>query len=159
MNIIASSYVVIDTETSGLSPVRGDRVIEWAAIRIIDYVITEKASSLINVSCQIHAQAEMVHGISPEMLDGEPSPLTAWQRFHDFVGDATIIAHNAPFDARFIASEYSRLGWRFSNGVVCTLKMARRLYPHLGRHRLTDVARWVLGEVPQSQKLHRALYD
>jgi len=159
MSFIDSPIVAVDTETSGLSPARGDRVIEWAAVRIVDYVITEKTSSLIDVPCHIHAQAAVVHGISAEMLQGQPQPDEAWQRFYDFVGDASIIAHNVVFDRNFITYEYSRLGWNFSNEMICTLKMARRKYPHLGKHRLPDVARWVLGEVPQAEKLHRALYD
>ncbi len=153
------TLVVIDTETSGLSPAHGDRVIEWAAIRIQEHKITEKASSLIDVPCRIQAGATATHGITLEALKGQPSPLEAWEKFSNFVEGAVLIAHNAAFDKRFISHEYSLRGWHFSNEMICTLKMARHRYPHLGRHRLPDVARWVLGEVPQSEKLHRALYD
>ena len=159
MSFNTSSIVAVDTETSGLSPTRGDRVIEWAAVRIVDHEITEKASSFIDVPCNIHAQAAAIHGITSDVLRGHPQPAEAWQRFSDFVGDASIVAHNAAFDVRFISAEYARLGWSFSNEIICTLKMARRLHPHLGRHRLPDVARWVLGSAPQSDQLHRALYD
>ncbi len=92
MSFNTTSLVAVDTETSGLSPVRGDRVIEWAAVRIVDHEITEKTSTLIDVPCRIHAQAAAVHGISAEMLQGQPQPDEAWQRFYDFVGDASIIA-------------------------------------------------------------------
>ena len=152
-------HCAIDVETSGLSPFRGDRVIELAAVMIGDGEIVEEFSTLINAPCTIHLSAKRLHGISRAMLKNQPGPAEAWKRFQLFVGDAPLIAHNAQFDMEFIRYELSGLKKHLSNRSICTLRLARRRYPRLPRHRLEDVARHVLGEIPKDCRLHRALGD
>ena len=149
----------IDVETSGLSPNRGDRVIECAAVMIEHGEIVSEFSTLINAPCKIRSSARRIHGITSSMLKDQPLPLEAWGRFLDFVGSAALVAHNIRFDANFIRHELARLGKSLPNSNICTMIMARRLYPFLLNHRLETVARHVLGAIPPDCQLHRASGD
>jgi len=153
------SLVAIDVETSGLSPARGDRVIECAAVWVSRGEIVSEFTRLINAPCTIHPAAAQVHGITPDMLAGQPLPAEVWSDFMECVGDSVLIAHNAAFDVRFIQTELARLGKRLPNRSVCTLKLAKQRYPRLPSHRLESVARHVLGTIPADCRLHRALDD
>jgi DNA polymerase-3 subunit epsilon len=90
--------VFFDTETSGLSPTRGDRVIEIGAVAVSGWEIETEFSTLIDVDCEIHWAAQRVHGISRFMLAGKPRPEEVWPAFLEFIDGAPLIAHNAPFD-------------------------------------------------------------
>lgn len=154
-----SVYYAMDVETSGLSPARGDRVIEYAVVKISRGEIVAEYSTLINAPCEIHFGAQRVHGITRNMLNNQPEPVPAWQHFLDFVGKAPLIAHNARFDMTFIRHELTRLEKGLPNKNICTLRLARKRYPHLPTHTLEAVARYVLGEIPAECRLHRALGD
>ncbi len=154
-----SKIIVIDMETSGLSPAGGDRVIECAAVKIQHDRIVSELSTLINAPCKIHREAVKVHEITSEMLKGQPDPNQAWASFLNFIGDAPLIAHNAKFDIGFIRMELSLLGKRLTNKSICTLLLARKRFPHLDNYRLETVARYLLGDIPIDCQLHRALGD
>jgi len=151
--------VVLDVETSGLSPARGDRVIEIGAVALQGGRIVAEFSTLIEVDCSIHWAAERVHGINRRMLRGQPAPPQAWPAFLSFADDAPLIAHNASFDAGFLRAELERLGLALRNPVRCSLQASRHRFPRLANHRLETVARHVLGEIPADCRLHRALGD
>lgn len=152
-------YICLDVETTGLSPHRGDRVIEVAAIMVERDGVVEEFTTLIDVECRIHRHAEQVHGISRAMLAGHPKPEEVWHRFREFIGTAPLVAHNARFDLSFIRHEMGRLGLGLHNPEICTVKLSRKLYPHLPSHRLESVARHVLGRIPADCRLHRAEDD
>ncbi|NVN90371.1 MAG: 3'-5' exonuclease [Desulfuromonadales bacterium] len=151
--------ISIDVETSGISPLRGSRVIEVAAVEIWNGQAVAEFASLIDVACCIHPAAERVHCISSEMLRGSPGPEEVWASFLKFAGNSPLIAHNAAFDIGFIRHELALLGLSLTNRSICTLKLARRRFPRLGSHRLEAVARHVLGGIPDDCSLHRALGD
>jgi DNA polymerase III epsilon subunit family exonuclease len=151
--------VALDCETSGFSAARGHRVIEIGAVKLVAGGVTAEFHSLIDAGCPIHREAQRVHGISREDLHGQPSPPEVFARFRDFIGPALLVAHNAPFDMAFLRSEFARLGWHLSNRSRCTLRLSRRLLPDLPDHRLETVARHLLGEMDESERLHRALAD
>jgi len=151
--------VFFDTETSGLSPTRGDRIIEIGAVAVRGGEIEAEFSTLIEVDCDIHWAAQRVHGISRTMLIGKPKPEEVWLSFLDFVCDAPLIAHNAPFDSRFLHYELSLLNLSLNNPIYCSLAESRRRFPRLAGHRLDEVAMHVLGEVPADCRRHRALGD
>lgn len=142
-----------------MNPLRGDRIIEYAAVKIRNGVVISELNTLVNAPCKIHPAAQRTHGIDASMLDGQPAPEEAWQQFLHFVGQAPLIAHNAIFDLNFIKHELGRFGKKLFNNNVCTLRLARRRYPNLGNHRLETVARHVLGGIPADCRLHRALGD
>lgn len=151
--------VVVDVETSGLSPQRGDRVIEIGAVVVSGGLIGEEFHTLIDVDCRIHWAAERVHGISRSMLSGKPLPEEVWASFLEFVRDSPLVAHNARFDLGFIRHETARIGRGLRNQVHCSLELSRRRFPDLASHKLEAVARHVLGEISKDCRLHRALGD
>lgn len=151
--------VAFDLETTGLSPWQGARVIEIGAVAIESGKISGKFHSLINPEVPIPKSAQAIHGITEEMLDGQPGPETVFPDFHRFINDALLVAHNAKFDLNFLRAELANSGVGLSNKSQCTLQMSRRRFPALPNYRLATVARFVLGELPENLNLHRALDD
>ena len=152
-------YVALDVETTGLSPKNGDRVIEIGAVAIENQGIIAEFSSLINVDKMIPWQVQQVHGITNEMLEGEPKPDEVWSEFYEFITGSILVAHNASFDISFLRHEFTLLGMSLNNRSLCILKMSRKLYPHLPNHKLKTVGRYLFGESMREMKMHRALAD
>lgn len=150
-------HVVFDLETTGLSPSIGDRVIEIGAVAIEGKSIVGEFQSLINVSQPIHPMAQMVHGISKEMLKGQPPPEEVIPKFHKFIKNSIMIAHNASFDVRFISNEFSLMNLDFNNVCLCTLKLGRGFFPKLKHHDLVTLYSQFYKKPPTN--LHRALGD
>ena len=153
-----NNIVVFDTETSGLSPKSGHRIIEIGAVALNGTEITGEFQSLIDADCEISWQATNVHGITNRMLKGEPSAWQVFSDFRDFIGDATLVAHNAQFDLRFLEFEYAELGFSLTNRSQCTLRLSRKVWPELENHKLGTVARHVGASFDGLQQ-HRALDD
>ncbi|MBI4619352.1 MAG: 3'-5' exoribonuclease [Desulfobacterales bacterium] len=152
-------YAVLDVETTGLSPGIGDRIIEIGAVAIQERTIVAEFESLIYVKKRIPLLVQNIHGITNEMLIGKPEPEEVFPQFREFIGDSTLVAHNAQFDIRFLRYEFERLGLKLSNRHLCTLEMSRELFPELENHKLYTVAKHVLVGVPENMHLHRALDD
>ena len=163
MNRLGSEYgsrvVVVDVETTGLSALRGGRVIELGAVVLEDGEVVAELGSLIDTGAAISYGAYRVHGISEDMLLGQPEPSEVWQAFYKLVGSSHLIAHNAPFDSAFVRSELSRLGLGLANPWHCTVRLARSKLPQLQNHRLDTVYCHLFGAIPQGSARHRALDD
>jgi DNA polymerase-3 subunit epsilon len=157
--MIIERVIILDIETTGLSVPRGDRVIELGAVAVEDGCIVDEIASLIDSGASINYPAFRVHGISAEMLVGKPTSREIWPLFREFVGEAPLVAHNAPFDSGFVRSELSRLGLPLVNNWHCTVKLARKKLPQLPNHRLETVYRYLFGEIPCAVQRHRALDD
>jgi DNA polymerase-3 subunit epsilon len=140
-------YVVLDVETTGLSPWKGDRVIEVGAVAIEGGNLMAEFSTLIQVPREIPFQASQIHGITDEMLIGQPTPEEIFPALEAFLRDSILVAHNARFD----------LG--FHRPHVCTLEMSRTRFPHLRNHKLETVYRHLCGDTVASRQRHRALDD
>lgn len=153
-----NNIVVFDTETSGLSPKTGHRIIEIGAVAMNGAEITGEFQSLIDADCEISWQATNVHGITNQMLVGAPSAWQVFSDFRDFISDATLVAHNAQFDMRFLEFEFADLGFSLINPSQCTLRLSRKLWPQLENHKLGTVARHV-GAGFDGLQQHRALDD
>ena len=153
------AYVVIDIETSGLSPVKGHRIIEIGAIAIENDRLTRQFHSLVDPGMKMPDDAVKIHGITDDMLIGQPNPCDTYPLFKKFIGNAVLVAHNAAFDLIFLRSEMSRLGISLNNRSICTLKLSRRLFPALRSYRLETVARHVLSNSKKIVARHRALDD
>jgi len=124
--------VVFDTETTGLDPIGGDRIIEIAAIEIINDKLTDNIFHLyINPERDVPDSAVKIHGISSEFLVDKPIFINIIDEFLEFIGDDTIIAHNAEFDLKFINEELRRAGRPAleNNPVIDTLALARQKHP------------------------------
>jgi DNA polymerase-3 subunit epsilon len=152
-------YVALDVETTGLLPKNGDRVIEIGAVAIEDQGIIAEFSSLIDAGKRIPWQVQKVHGITNEMLYGEPKADEVLPEFYEFIAGSILVAHNASFDIGFLRHEFTLLGMSLNNRSLCTLKMSRKLYPHLPNHKLETVSRYLLGESCKQMHMHRALDD
>ncbi len=151
--------VVFDVETTGLSPQQGHRIIEIGAVRLTGGEIVDEFQSLIDAGVPIDPQAQAVHGISRTMLRGQPRPEEVFAKFHNFIGRSTLVAHNAPFDTRFLRAEFASLGHGLSNRIDCTLKLSRRKLLRLPNYQLQTVYRHLGGEIDDSIQRHRALDD
>lgn len=126
--------IVLDTETTGLDPRSGHRVIEIACIEIEDYLPTGKSyHRYIDPQREIDPEAEKVHGISRRMLAGKPTfdHEDICDRFLEFVGDSPIVAHNAAFDRGFVNAELERIGRaRIPDAQwTCTYELAKARFP------------------------------
>jgi DNA polymerase-3 subunit epsilon len=150
---------MIDVETTGLSPAHGDRVIEVGAVAVERRAIVDEFHSLVSVRKRIPLSAQLVHGITNEMLIGKPVPAEVFPEFHDFIGSAILVAHNASFDIGFLMQEFGRLGLSLENKFRCTLELSRKLYPRLRNHRLETVYRHVCAKSGGCSRSHRALDD
>ncbi|MBB4196880.1 DNA polymerase III subunit epsilon [Rhodoblastus sphagnicola] len=124
--------IVFDTETTGLSPENGDRVIEIAAVEIDDFRLTQRSfHAYINPEREIPAGAIDVHGITNDFIADKPLFAAVVDDFLAFIGDAPLVAHNAEFDFRFLNAELKRLGRPPLDParMVDTLAIARSRHP------------------------------
>ena len=124
--------IVLDTETTGLSPDNGDRVVEIGCVELINHVPTSNTFQVyLNPEKQMDPGAEKVHGLTNEFLVDKPKFIDVADDFLSFIGSSTLVAHNADFDVGFLNSELSRAKKEKikTNRVVDTLKIARTKYP------------------------------
>jgi DNA polymerase-3 subunit epsilon len=135
--MLAGSYVVLDLETTGLSPERGDRITEIGAVRIREGRIVERFQSLVNCNVLIPSFITAYTGITQRMVDQAPPVMTVIRSLNMFIADAPIIAHNASFDQRFFLSENKRCNLTTNvTPFICSMRVARRLYPSFRSHAL-----------------------
>ena len=132
------AYVFVDVETTGVSAARG-KVIEVAAIRVEDNQVVKEFSTLINPEMPISYQITQITGIT----DGDVADAPTFREIADellsVLDGAVLVAHNVRFDYSFLKQEFRRIDKQFSPKQVCTVKLSRRLYPELSRHRLSDL--------------------
>ena len=155
--------IVLDTETTGLEPKQGHRIIEIGCVELNNRRKTNNHyQQYLNPEREIEDGAYDVHGISNEFLADKPVFADAAQEFIDFIRDSELIIHNAPFDVGFINAELKRLGRQWGKvedhcTVVDTLLMAREMHP--GQKNSLD-ALCKRYEIDNSQRdLHGALLD
>lgn len=124
--------IVLDTETTGLNPAEGHRIVEIGALEMINHVPTGKTFHVyINPERPIDPDAIAVHGITDERVAGEPVFADIADAFIEFLGASKLVIHNAPFDMGFINAELERLGQPQlpADRAIDTLMLARRKFP------------------------------
>lgn len=139
LNVILenNSFVVLDIETSGLSPAKGGRIIEIGATKLINGQISEKFSQLINPEQKIYAITTKLTGITNEMLAGKPTYMTVLPEFHSFLKGFVVVAHNSMFDwDRFLKPFFLKVGINVENEVVNTLALSKFVFPNSTGHNL-----------------------
>lgn len=152
--------IVLDTETTGLDPASGDRVIEVAAIEIFNFMPTGATyHQLVDPERDIPEEATRVHGMTADMLRGKPLFRDIAGGMLDFLGDSEIIAHNAPFDFGFLDAELVRAGFPKLDRtrMVDSLAVAKRRYPGLPNS--LDALCRRLGVDNSMRAAHNALLD
>ncbi len=153
----ADSVVVLDFETTGLSPNQGDRAIEIGAVKIVNGEVVESFQELMNPGCRISSFIESYTGISNTMLKAAPPCKTVMDKFHRFIGDANLVAHNASFDSKFLEAELERIDRALSSEFACSMLIARRIYPNAPNHKLGTLVDYK--DLPNDGTFHRALAD
>lgn len=135
-------FTVFDTETTGLNPSQGDEIIQIGATRILNGKLlrNESFEQLIDPRRPLAAASAEIHGITEEMLKGQPAIDTVLPAFHAFAADTVLIAHNAAFDMRFLQLKEQATGLRFDQPVLDTLLLSAVVHPNQESHRLEAIA-------------------
>ena len=132
---IDSEYVVFDIETTGLSPTN-NRIIEIGAVRIKDGRIQDTFSEFVNPEVPIPYTITKLTSITDAMVQNAPTIEVILPKFLEYIGDASVVAHNATFDTGFIRENAKRLGLVFDSTIVDTMTLAHILLPELGKYTL-----------------------
>ena len=152
--------IVLDTETTGLDPLRGDRLVEIGCVEIFNRMPTGQTfHRYINPQRDMPKEAFDVHGLSAEFLADKPLFADVVEEFLDFVGDSPLVIHNASFDIAFINAELEKVTRRAipRERLVDTLLLARRKHPGVS-NRLDDLcSRYAIDNSRRTK--HGALLD
>ena len=154
---LADTVVVLDFETTGLSPNQGDRAIEIGAVLIEKGEVTDRFQQLMNPGFRISSFIEGFTGITNKMLQTAPPCDEVMAQFADFIGDHNMVAHNASFDRSFLDAELSLINRQYSGLFACTMLLARRLYQDAPNHKLGGLVEFK--NIPNDGVFHRALAD
>jgi len=141
MAVFQKPIVMLDFETTGLSPAMGDRITEVAALRIVEGKIVERFVSLVNCEVAIPSFITHLTGISQAMVDSAPPVAVVIPELLRFIGSDALAAHNASFDAKFLLAESARLDLQPGYGaLICSLKLSRRVFPGMSSYKLGALA-------------------
>ncbi len=133
-------FTVVDLETTGGSP-SADRILEVGAVRVEGGRLGESFATLVNPGVPLPSLIVSMTGIREEMVTGAPSFLAVAEELSRFIGDSVVVAHNLPFDLGFLNQELGRnCGFILANPCFCTVRLGRRLLPHLPDRRLDTLA-------------------
>ena len=154
--ILCKDWVVLDVETTGLSP-ETDRVIEVAACRYDQGQLVDSFSSLVNPGKKLPAEITKLTGITNADLKTAPAFSEIAQKLKDFIGDLPMVAHNARFDAQFVRYECSRAGVPANIHYIDTQKLAKWCFYGMQDYKLSTLIN-ELGLLDHAQE-HRALSD
>jgi DNA polymerase-3 subunit epsilon len=149
--------VVIDFETTGLSPNLGDRTIEVGAVLLENNQIIDRFQSLMNPGKKISGFIEDFTGITNKMLSTAPTISAVMEELKNFIADYPLVAHNAAFDSRFLDAEFSRIKHKRKNEFACSLLASRRLYQDAPNHKLQTLVKY--HNLKTDGVHHRALAD
>jgi ATP-dependent DNA helicase DinG len=152
-----TKFVVVDLETTGNSPKKGDKIIQFAAVVIENGQITETFSSLINPNQPIPIFIEELTGLNDEMVKNAPKFTEIAPKVMSLLEDAYFVAHNVLFDLSFLQEELIQAGYEgFFGSIVDTVELARILYPTADGYKLSDLA---IQENLQHDRPHQADSD
>jgi DNA polymerase-3 subunit epsilon len=154
------TYVVFDTETTGLFPMEGDEICQIAAVRIVNgrRVATETFDTLVNPARKIPRASTEVHGITDAMVAGAPEIAEVGARFHRFAQGAVLVAHNAPFDMEFLRRKEAVIGAEFDHPVLDTVLLSAIVFGQSEVHSLDALTHRLGITIPQEAR-HTAIGD
>jgi len=153
----ADTVIVLDFETTGLSPDHGDRAIEIGAVKLEKGEIIDRYQRLMNPGIRISGFIENYTGITNAMLKKAPPCEEVMDEFSEFIADTNLVAHNASFDQRFLDAECHRIRRSYKGEFVCSMLAARRVYPDAPNHKLGTLVEFK--KLPNDGTFHRALAD
>ena len=149
--------VVIDFETTGLSPDYGDRTIEVGAVLVENNRIVDRYQSLMNPEKRVSGFIESYTGITNKMLASAPAIKDVMHELHRFIAHHPLVAHNASFDSRFLDGELRRVNKKREQPFACSMLISRRVYPDAPSHKLETLVRYK--GLKTDGVHHRALAD
>ena len=149
--------IVLDFETTGMSPKFGDRPIEVGAVRIEYNRIVDRFQGLMNPGFAISWFIQSLTGISNALVAAAPPCEEVMSRFADWIGKTPLVAHNAGFDRKFLDTELARIGRHRDNAMACSMLAARRLFPEATNHKLATLVHHC--SLATDGTFHRALAD
>ncbi|HLV77115.1 MAG TPA: DNA polymerase III subunit epsilon [Marinobacter sp.] len=154
--------IVLDTETTGIDPNAGHRIIEIGCVEVIERELTGRNYHVyINPEREVEAEAITVHGITNEFLSDKPKFAEVADEFFEFIKGAELVIHNAAFDVGFMDAEFARLSPVRKTadhcGIVDTLAIARAKHP--GQKNNLDALCKRYGVDNSNRELHGALLD
>jgi len=154
-------YIVLDTETTGLDPDEGHKIIEIGCIEIINRKVTDNTfHKYLNPEREIDIEASKVHGLTASNLSDKPLFEDIYDEFLGYISNSPLIIHNAPFDLGFLKKEFSYLKSDsnfFTNEIIDTLKIARKVSP--GKKNTLDALCERYSIDNSDRDLHGALLD
>ena len=136
------TYTVFDTETTGLEPSKGDEIIQIGAVRIVNgrRLRHENFDQLVDPRRPLAKESAEIHGLTSEVLAGQPTIDRVLPSFHAFCADTVLVAHNAAFDMRFLQLKEEATGVVFANPVLDTMLLSLVVQPNQESHRLEAIA-------------------
>jgi DNA polymerase-3 subunit epsilon len=136
------AYTVFDTETTGLEPSNGDEIIQVGAVRVVNgrLLRQEIFDQLVDPRIPLKPEGIPIHGITENMVHGQPTIDVVLPAFHEFCSDTVLVAHNAAFDMRFLQLKEDSTGIRFQQPVLDTLLLSAVIHPNQESHRLESIA-------------------
>ncbi len=153
----ADTVVVLDFETTGLSPTQGDRAIEIGAVLVEKGNVTDQFQQLMNPGMRINHFIENYTGITNSMLRDAPPCEGVMGEFVRFIDGHNLVAHNASFDRRFLDAELCHIDQNYSGEFACSMLVARRVYPDAPNHKLGGLVEYA--NISTDGVFHRALAD
>lgn len=135
-------YTVFDTETTGLEPSAGDEIIQFGAVRIVNGRLLrhENIDQIVDPQRPLRPEGIPIHGITEEMVRGQPTIAAVLPQFHAFCEGTVLVAHNAAFDMRFLQLKEEKLDIRFTHPVLDTLLLSAVIHPNQESHKLEAIA-------------------
>jgi len=150
------NYSVVDIETTGLS-IKGNRITEIAALKVSGTRIVDKFEMLVNPEVKIPAEITQLTGIDNNLVRKQKTIDKVLPKFLDFLGDSIVVAHNATFDYNFLDYNINKyLNKNLKNKSLCTVKLARKLFPDIISCRLSSLCNYFDIE---NVNAHRAMSD
>ena len=153
----ADTVIVVDFETTGMSPDYGDRAIEVGAVKLRRGEVVDRFQCLMNPGIRVNGFIEDYTGITNAMLKQAPPCDEVMGEFADFIADSNLVAHNASFDRRFLDAECCRISRDYKGEFACSMLVARRIYPDAPNHKLGTLVEFK--SLPSDGTFHRALAD
>lgn len=135
-----NEYIVVDLETTGLDPYKGCEIIEIGVTEIIDENIVRNYSRLIKPKQEIPEFITQITNITNEMVKNEESIEVVLPKFRKYIGDRTIIAHNAKFDLKFLNYYLRKFNLEPIDNYICTLEMLKENKFYKGKNRKLETA-------------------
>lgn len=159
----STTFAILDTETTGFSPARGDKLVEVAVVKIREGEVQEADhfSSFVNPERPIPASATRVHQIVDSMVEDAPKFADIYDEMIAFMNDVDyLFIHNAKFDLSFLEAEAAALGKTLNlPKIICSVELSKNLYPSHQYHNLDAIAKRMGLAIKDGELRHRALGD